>query len=236
MMMNPKLLFRLSPLPAAVLLAACSVAPTPPAATAPAPAPVNPAANANALPGKAPVDIQAYGVRSRRTLASLDRVNIDIPKLDNQLPANRVQLQRVGDLPATASTQPLPAGDTAVEDVKKPLSLDEQVNEKLNESLYLQILEQARQAKDPGTANAYLQVARKLKLGNSKFSAEKEEQKLLEDSVAFYQDLLSRMSTPEARADIYYDLAKTYDLMGKKAESAAALKELANKYPQPMRV
>lgn len=234
MMMNPKLLFRLSPLPAAVLLAACSVAPVPPAATAQASA--NPAANSNALPGKGPVDIQAYGINSRRTLASLDRVNIDIPKMDDQLPANRVQLQRVGDLSTPASApagvQSLPAGDNAVEVAKKPLSLDEQVNEKLNESLYLQILEQARQAKDPGTANAYLQVARKLKLGNSKFAAEKEEQKLLEDSVAFYQDLLTRMTTPEAKADIYYDLAKTYDLMGKKAESAAALKELAVKYPQ----
>ena len=165
-------------------------------------------------------------------MASLECVIIDISKLDDQLATSRVQLQKVQAIAAASSTATATAAPTATDTVPQPQTLDEQVNDKLNESLYRQILEQARKAKDPGTANAYLQVARKLKTGTARGPADAEEMRLLEDSAAFYRDLLQRMPSPEARAEIYYDLAKTYDLMGKKAESAAALKEMAQKYPK----
>lgn len=218
-MMSPKTLFRLSPLAAALLMGACSTLPeasSPPTATPGQPANSNPGAP---VPGP------------RATLASLDNITINIPKMDDQLATARVQLQKVEAGKALA-TAPAVAQDAAGTAEPQPRSLDDQVNDKLNESLYRQILEQAKKAPDPGTANAYLQVARKLKMGNAKFAAEKEEEKLLQDSIEFYQDLLKRMPSTEARAEIYYDLAKTYDLMGKKVESAAALKELAQKYPK----
>jgi len=219
-MIKANFMFRLSPLAAALLLAACASAPGDNTGAPTSLVIGSPSTGANAATRPDP--------RTAGTLASLDGVNIDIPKLDDQLATSRVQLQKVQAKTLTAADAPAPVENTPE---PQPLSLDEQVNDKLNESLYNKILDQARKAKDPGTANAYLQVARKLKLGNSRFAAEKEEQKLLEDSVAFYRDLLARMPAPEARAEIYYDLAKTYDLMGNKAESAAALKELATKYP-----
>ncbi|HEX5276902.1 MAG TPA: tetratricopeptide repeat protein [Fluviicoccus sp.] len=224
-MMNPTYLFRLSPLAAALILGACSSLPEN------GPSTVSPA-SANLSGGLAPAG-QATPAKPRATLANLDSVTINIPKMDDQLAVARVQLQKVeAQTLANTPAQPTVATPAENPEPSKPLSLDDQVNEKLNESLYRQILEQAKKAPDPGTANAYLQVARKLKMGNARFAAEKEEQKLLQDSVDFYKDLLKRMPTPEARAEIYYDLAKTYDLMGNKAESAAALRELAQKYPK----
>ena len=222
-MTRPTSLFHLSPLAASLLLAACNSAP-----------PQVQGGNAvSGNPALKPALVAGQTATSGRpTLASLERVTIDIPKLDDQLATSRVQLQKVQAMAAASSTATATAAPTATDTVPQPQTLDEQVNDKLNESLYRQILEQARKAKDPGTANAYLQVARKLKTGTARGPADAEEMRLLEDSAAFYRDLLQRMPSPEARAEIYYDLAKTYDLMGKKAESAAALKEMAQKYPK----
>lgn len=225
-MMTPQMLFRLSPLAAALFFAACSVAPPPQPRNTAGPSLSNPV-----MRPVAPGMPATPGAPQRATLASLDQVNINIPKIDDQLATGRVQVQRVQEK-AAANTAAMAATPPAAESAPKPQSLDDQVNDRLNDSLYKQIVEQARKAKDPGTANAYLQVARKLKLSSGRIAVDEEEQKLLAESAAFYEDLLTRMTAPEARAEIYYDLAKTYDLMGKKAESAAALKELATKYPK----
>ncbi len=203
---------RLSPIAIAVCLSACSSVPEKPAS----PTPVAPAATTQIAPPTI-----------KGTLASLDRTTINIPKIDDQLESKA--LQKI-DLPGAG--QPLQPPPPARDLAPVPVTRDEVIDAKLNEGIYNQLLEQARKAPDPGTANAYLQVARKLKLGNSKFAAEKEEASLLEDNVTFYKELLKRMPAPEARAQIYYDLAKTYDLLGKKEESVAALKTLVTDYPK----
>ncbi|PTQ88179.1 tetratricopeptide repeat protein [Agitococcus lubricus] len=198
--------YRLSPLALAIaFLTACSTpAPTKPVVVVPPPA---------AIP------------KFKPTLASLDSVKVPIlkdpePAANFADPAERLNKLQPRTNPLTGVTEVAPNSD----------GLEVQINEKLNEALYNQLVADAKKAKDPGTATAYLKVARRLKTGSGS-AADKAEQEMLEKNVDFYQDLLERMPASESRAEIYYELAKNYDLLTKKEESVAALKMIAEKYP-----
>lgn len=205
-MISKTSLYKLTPLAVAVaFVTACSSAPTP-SKTAYKPAVYVPA----------PV----------KTLASLENTKVSIvpepspfdnpsKRLEKLQPrSNPLALQPVEEVTANAST------------------VDSQINEKLNESLYNRLIQDAKAAKDPGTATAYLSVARRLKEGSSNPDVDKAEQEMLTKNVEFYKDLIERMPAAESRAEIYYELAKNYDLLTKKEESMAALKTLAETYPE----
>lgn len=112
-----------------------------------------------------------------------------------------------------------------------PYSLDAVINEQLNNALYERLINDAKKATDAGVATAYLNVARRLKTASKEADLEKVERELLTKNIAFYQDLLERMPANESKADIYYELAKNYDLLTQKEESIATLKQLAQQYP-----
>ncbi len=201
-------LYRLTPLAVAVaFVTACS--------TTPAPTKVYPQQPTASTPAPAPV----------RTLASLGQVKVSIvpdtspfedasQRLEKLQPRSNPFVQTPEQITANANT------------------IDAQINEKLNESLYNRLISDAKSAKDPGTATAYLNVARRLKSGSDDANVDKAEQELLTKNVEFYEDLIERMPEAESRAEIYYELAKNYDLLTNKEKSLAALKMLAEKYPE----
>lgn len=200
-------LYRLTPVAVAVaFVTACSTATPPPSRSASTAAPV-------------------YAPKKAQTLASLDGVKIDVLKdapVFADAGSRLTKLQpRTNPLSVTPATEVTPKSD----------GIEEQINEKLNESLYNQLVQDAKKAKDPGTATAYLRVARRLKSGSANAATDQAEQQMLEKNIDFYKDLLERMPAAESRAEIYYELAKNYDLLAKKEESIAALKMIASKYP-----
>jgi tetratricopeptide (TPR) repeat protein len=113
-----------------------------------------------------------------------------------------------------------------------PHSLDAVINKKLNEALYDRLIADAKKAPNPSTATAYFNLARRLKTSDIETDLDKAERELLNKNVAFYQDLLERMPATESKADIYYELAKNYDLLTQKDDSIATLKILAEKHPE----
>lgn len=98
---------------------------------------------------------------------------------------------------------------------RSPHSLDAMINKQLNDALYERLVADAKKAGNPSTATAYLNVARRLKT-SSTASLEEAERELLNKNIAFYQDLLERTTTDNGKADIYYELAKNYDLLTQK--------------------
>ena len=118
---------------------------------------------------------------------------------------------------------------------RSPHSLDAMINKQLNDALYERLVADAKKAGNPSTATAYLNVARRLKT-SSTASLEEAERELLNKNIAFYQDLLERTTTDNGKADIYYELAKNYDLLTQKDQSIAALKTLATNYPNASQI
>ena len=161
-----------------------------------------------------------------KTLASLDTSAISIindatfnaaPQTSNNS-ANRSSVDVVAEYIAANQSS--------------PHSLDAMINKKLNEALYDRLIADAKKAPNPSTATAYFNLARRLKTSGNETDLDKAERELLNKNVAFYQDLLERMPAAESKADIYYELAKNYDLLTQKDESIATLKILAEKHPE----
>lgn len=203
--------YRLSPLAAAItLLSACSQSPV-----------------ANQSTHQAiPLSYQAPVSQNNQTLASLGGVKVailDEPQFADA--ADRInQLQK----PKTSSLESLTANNAATQ--PNANSLDAQINSRLEDALYNRLLEDAKKAPDAGTATAYLKVARRLKTPSSTMDLDEAERDMLNKNVEFYKDLLERMPAAESRAEIYYELAKNYDLLTQKEDSIAALKKLATEY------
>jgi len=200
--------YRLSPLAAAIaLLSACSQSPVL-------------TENANQV-----ITYQAPIRQATPTLASLENVQVAIieePQFANV--SDRIsQLQK-----PHSSLESLTTNNTYNQ--PDPNSLDAQINSKLEDALYNRLLDDAKKAPDPGTATAYLKVARRLKSPTSETDLDQAERDMLNKNVEFYKDLLERMPAAESRAEIYYELAKNYDLLTQKEDSIEALKKLATEY------
>lgn len=198
-------LYRLTPLAVAVaFVTACSSVATPPPSTV------------YRQPAPAPV----------KTLASLAQVKMTVTPDPSPFADASARLDKLQPRTNIMAAQP------TEEVVANTETIDAQINEKLNEALYNRLISDAKASKDPGTATAYLGVARRLKSGSNDKDVDKAEQELLNKNVEFYKDLIERMPAAESRAEIYYELAKNYDLLAQKKESLAALKMLADKYPE----
>lgn len=160
-----------------------------------------------------------------KTLASLGKSPVSII----QEPIFDDATARLNQLQPRSALSALNASNQANQ--PDPNSLDSQINSKLEESLYNRLLQDAKKAPDASTATAYLQVARRLKSPSAVTDLDAAEREMLNKNVEFYKDLLERMPAAESRAEIYYELAKNYDLLTQKEDSIAALKTLADKYP-----
>ena len=161
-----------------------------------------------------------------KTLASLDTSAISI-----------IDDATFNAAPQTSSNNPSrSSADVVAEYIEanqtSPHSLDAVINKQLNEALYDRLIADAKKAPNAGVATAYLNVARRLKSSKNDGDLDKAERELLTKNIAFYQDLLTRMPATESKADVYYELAKNYDLLTQKDESIAALKMLAEQYPE----
>jgi tetratricopeptide (TPR) repeat protein len=198
-------LYRLTPLAVAVaFVSACSTAPAP-------------TTKVHQQPVSTPAPV--------RTLASLDQMKVAVVPDASPFEDASERLEKL-------QPRSNPFVQTPEEVIASANTIDAQINEKLNESLYNRLISDAKNAKDPSTATAYLNVARRLKSGSNDANVDKAEQDLLNKNVEFYEDLIERMPAAESRAEIYYELAKNYDLLTNKEKSLAALKMLAEKYPE----
>lgn len=209
MIANKTFLYRLSPLAVAIALSACSQAPV-----ATTPMANQQAIYATPVPAQAPV----------RTLASLDQVKVSII----QEPQFEDATERLNKIKPQSALALLTQSEQ--NNQPDPNSLDSQINSKLEEALYNRLIQDAKKAPDAGTATAYLKVARRLKTPSSEIDLDKAERDMLNKNIEFYKDLLERMPAEESRAEIYYELAKNYDLLTQKEESIEALKKLASEY------
>lgn len=108
--------------------------------------------------------------------------------------------------------------------VGSSLALSAQNEQRLNQQLYQQLIQEAEKAEEPASINSFLSLADQIKYGKVV-----DEAQTLESRAAFYQRRLA-VAKPHSDA-VLYEYASTLDKLGKSSESAAVIQRLLSQNP-----
>lgn len=130
---------------------------------------------------------------------------------------------------ATGTLADLETATPAAPRLKVDTRLSPQEEARITQQLYERMIALAKASRDTGVINAYLELARKIRsnqLGPVSETAD------LQSRVDFYEDLLRGLPSNEQRDELYYEIASSYDKLGKSEQSSAVLRQLLTKFPK----
>jgi len=125
---------------------------------------------------------------------------------------------------ATGTLADLERAAPVAPSVGSSMALSAQDEQRLNQQLYQQLIQEADKAEEPATINSFLSLADQIKFGRTV-----DETQTLESRATFYQ---RRLSTARPHSDaLLYEYASTLDKLGKTTESAAVVQRLLQQNP-----
>lgn len=125
---------------------------------------------------------------------------------------------------ATGTLADLERAAPVAPSVGSSMALSAQDEQRLNQQLYQQLIQEAEKAEEPATINSFLSLADQIKFGRTV-----DETQTLESRAAFYQ---RRLSTARPHSDaLLYEYASNLDKLGKTTESAAVVQRLLQQNP-----
>jgi tetratricopeptide (TPR) repeat protein len=100
---------------------------------------------------------------------------------------------------------------------------------RIDNQLYQQMMKRAHESRDPKAINAYLDLARKIK---SKQLGTTDEKAELQSRADFYSQQIKDTPANQLSDDLYYELAKSQDGLGKPDAAAISMKEMLARFPK----